>query len=107
MKLSKFIFPAVTLVVGTAAGIVIGVKNADGIKEAIKAGKEAAEEKMKQLKEAAEERTEKGVVLNPEEVTEVVDNITNSVKDAVEGVKDEVNAAVQPRGKDGKFVKKS
>lgn len=107
MNLKKFIFPAVTLVVGTAAGIVIGVKNADGIKEAYKTGKEAAEEKMKQLKEAAEERTEKGVVLNPEEVTEVVDNITNSVKDAVEGVKDGVTAAVQPRGRDGKFIKKS
>ena len=104
MNLKKFIFPAVTLVVGTAAGIVIGVKNADGIKEAYKAGKEAAEEKMKQLKEAAGEKTD---VINPEEVTEVVDNITNGVKDAVEGVKDDVKAAVQPRGKDGKFVKKS
>ena len=107
MNLKKFIVPGLAFLAGGTLGIVFGVKNADGIKEAYKTGKEAAEEKMKQLKEAAEERTEKGVVLNPEEVTEVVDNITNGVKDAVEGVKDDVKAAVQPRGKDGKFVKKS
>ena len=104
MNLKKFIVPGLAFLAGGTLGIVFGVKNADGIKEAYKTGKEAAEEKMKQLKEAAGEKTD---VINPEEVTEVVDNITNSVKDAVEGVKDEVNAAVQPRGKDGKFVKKS
>lgn len=107
MNLKKFIVPGLAFLAGGTLGVVFGVKKADDIKEAISEGKKIAEEKVKKLREAAEERTEKGVVLNPEEVTEVVDNITNGVKDAVEGVKDGVTAAVQPRGKDGKFVKKS
>lgn len=97
MKLKKFFIIAAGTVAATTLGFVggtvFGYKHADEIDERAK----ALEEKMKSKKN----------VLDTEEIEEVVNNVTNSAKEVVNNVKDEVAAAVQPRGKDGKFVKKS
>jgi uncharacterized membrane protein len=109
MNLKKFIIPAVTLVVGAAAGVVYGVKNADGIKDAIKAGKEAADEKVKQLREAAEEAKKKVTEASEDvkkEAEEVAGKVAEAAAEIVDiGEKQPQQPREQPRGKDGKFVK--
>lgn len=106
MKISKFIIPAATLLVGAALGVVYGVKNADGIKDAIKAGKEAADEKVRQLREAAEEAKKKVSEATEDEekkeVEELVDEIGKAAAEVVDG---NFQPQPQPRGKDGRFVK--
>ena len=110
MNLKKFIIPAVTLVVGAAAGVVYGVKNADGIKDAIKAGKEAADEKVKQLREAAEEAKKKVTEASEDgkkEAEGVAGKVAGAAAEVVDGTPQPQQPQVkeQPHGKDGRFVK--
>lgn len=105
MKVSKFIIPAATLLVGAALGVVYGVKNADGIKDAIKAGKEAADEKVRQLREAAEEAKKKvseATEDGKKEAEEVAGKVAEAAAEVVDG---NFQPQPQPRGKDGRFVK--
>ena len=105
MKIGKFIVPTATLLVGAALGVVYGVKNADGIKDAFKAGKEAAKEKVKLLKEAAEEAEKKVTEASEDgkkEAEEVAGKVAEAAAEVVDG---NFQPQPQPRGKDGRFVK--
>ncbi len=111
-RMKKFIIPAVTFIVGTAVGVVYGVRNADGIREAIEAGKEAADEKVRQLRDAAEEAKKKvseATEDGKKEAEEVAGKVAEAAAEIVDigGEKQPQQPQVkeQPRGKDGKFIK--
>ena len=103
--MKKFIIPAVTLVVGAAAGAVFGYKNHDRIKEAVEAGRDAAREKLEQLKEAAgevEKEAKEAVEDGKKEAEEVAGKVAEAAAEVVDG---NFQPQPQPRGKDGRFVK--
>lgn len=108
--MKKFIIPAVTLVVGAAAGAMFGYKNHDRIKEAVEAGREAAKEKLEQLKEAAEKaeaEAKEDVEDAKKEAEEVAGKVAGAAAEVVDGNSQPQQPQVkeQPRGKDGRFVK--
>jgi F0F1-type ATP synthase membrane subunit b/b' len=109
MNLKKFIIPAVTLVVGAAAGVVYGVRNSDRIKTSLDGFKEATEEKLKQIQEAAakaEAEAKEAVEDGKKEAEEVAGKVAEAAAEIVDiGEKQPQQPREQPRGKDGKFVK--
>lgn len=108
MNLKKFIIPAVTLVVGAAAGVVYGVRNSDRIKTSLEGFKEATEEKLKQIQEAvakAEAEAKEDAENAKKEAEEVAGKVAEAAAEVVDGNFQPQQPREQPRGKDGRFIK--